>query len=199
MEFSNIKAEFEIFLITDLKGFNMKFKIFTTTCLIFFASTSSNLYANDIYSGAHFSSIDINYSEISAGTNFTVFSGRIGKRWNKNISSELRLGFGVGDDMIGDYIFKVRNLFGAYLKAGIPVSYNFYPYVIIGQTRGKFSKFDIWDGEVLVESDSGASFGAGADYNISNASSLNIEFLKYMDLDDKTDLSGLSIGLAKKF
>jgi len=107
---------------------------------------------------------------------------------------------GVGDDTVSFDGFEVdmelKNFFGAYLRGGVPVGESFYPYAVIGYSKGKFeiSAFD----ESVSESESDFSFGVGADFSVAESVKINLEYMNYIDKDGG-ELSGFAIGIAKSF
>ena len=80
-------------------------------------------------------------------------------------------------------------------KAGVPVNETFYPYAVLGYTRGELEASVM--GFTVSESESDTSFGLGADFNFEGFT-LNVEYLNYLDKDE-AEISGVSIGFSKSF
>lgn len=167
-------------------------------------SASFAAAAAEPYFGGSFAVVDYSVDGISSDASLNAIYGRGGLMFNDNISGEVRLGFGIGDDSInaGPYeaTIELKNMIGAYVRGGIPVGESFYPYAIIGYTRAEadteISGPDL--NESSSESESDLSFGVGADFSITETLKVNGEYMTYFDKDG-AELSGFSIGVAKSF
>ncbi|MAM70951.1 MAG: hypothetical protein CMP91_07425 [Gammaproteobacteria bacterium] len=144
----------------------------------------------------------LEYSEdgFSQEPSLTALAGVLGMDFNENFSGEIRVGFGIGDDTITaggiSADIELDNYFGAYLKGGIPVSEQFFPYVTIGYTRGELSASAF--GLSISESESDVSFGIGFDYDFTSSISGSVEYMNYLDKDG-AEISGFSIGITRAF
>lgn len=158
-------------------------------------------YAEGAYYGGNLSFLDYSEEGISEDPSLTAIYGRLGTNFNENFSGEFRVGFGVGDDSINvlgtDADVELDSLFGAYLRGGIPVSENFFPYVVLGYSRGEITASVSGVGSES-ESETDASFGLGADINVSSNLTINLEYMNYFDKDG-AEINGFSVGLASKF
>lgn len=154
------------------------------------ASTSFSASAAELYAGGNFAVLDADEVTLNA------IYGRFGALFNENLSAEARVGFGVGDDTWGDAKVELDNFYGAYVRGGIPVGEIFYPYAILGYTKGKISVSG--DGGSASFSDSDLSFGVGADFKVSDLLKINAEYLSYVDSDD-VELTGFSVGVSFSF
>ena len=167
------------------------------TCATLLAAAGS-ASAGDMYYGGNLTFMD--YSELGADASVFALSGRIGSQWNENFSGELRAGFGLGDDTVtlfGESVdFKLNHYIGAYVRGGAQVGESFYPYVVIGLTRGE-AEASV-SGFSASTSESDFSFGLGADFDLSESLSFNIEYMNYLDKDGG-ELSGFSLGLSTTF
>jgi len=147
---------------------------------------------------------NISFLEYSEGgfeeASLTAVVGRLGTTFNENFSGEIRLGFGVGDDSVDvfgtDVDVELDNMFGVYVRGGIPVTDSFFPYAIVGYTRGEVTASALGYSESNSESD--VSFGLGADINLSQNAIINMEYMSYFDKDG-TEIDGFSVGIASKF
>lgn len=151
------------------------------------------------YVGGNFAMID--YSEEGASdASLNAIYGRFGTFFGDNFSGELRLGLGVGDDSVSyagfDVDVELKNFFGAYLRGGVPVGESFYPYAIIGYSKGKLEASALGESESASESD--LSFGVGADFSVAETVTINLEYMNYIDKDGG-ELSGFAVGIAKSF
>jgi opacity protein-like surface antigen len=88
-------------------------------------------------------------------------------------------------------------MYGAYIRGGIPVSESFFPYVVLGYTRGEVTASVDGFGS-FSESENDTSFGLGVDFDISQNVIINAEYMNYLDKDG-TEIDGFSIGLVGKF
>jgi outer membrane immunogenic protein len=156
------------------------------------------VYAEGSYFGGNASFVKYSDDVIGEDASLTAVFGRLGTMFNENISGEIRVGFGIADDTVLDVVdVELDNLFGAYVRGGIPVADAFYPYAIIGYTRGKLSaSVSGFGSESGTESD--ISFGVGADFDVASNITLNAEYMNFLDKDG-AEISGFSFGLASKF
>ncbi|HEY9030462.1 MAG TPA: porin family protein [Kangiella sp.] len=123
----------------------------------------------------------------------TTLDGKVGTYFNENFSGELRLGLGVQDDTVFGSDIEIENYYGAYLRAGIPVTDGFYPYAIVGYTN---TKVGVSGGGSDSESD--MSYGLGADFAISDSVDFTAEFMRYLDKDG-VEVDGIGLGFKFKF
>lgn len=161
-------------------------------------AVSGGVFAGDAYYGGNLAFID--YSEPGIDASVTAIYGRIGTNWNENFSGELRVGLGIGDDTVQlfgeDVDIQLNNFIGAYVKGGAQVNEVFYPYAILGLTRGE-AEASV-PGFSVTESETDVSFGLGADFNVSESLTLNLEYMNYYD-KDSAELSGFSLGFTSVF
>ncbi len=153
------------------------------------------------YFGGNFSLLDYSEQGVSDDASLTAIYGRLGTNFNDNFSGELRVGLGIGDDSVEfddlNADVELDNMYGAYVRGGVPVSESFFPYIVFGYTRGEVTASVSGFGSVS-ESESDISFGLGSDINISQNLSFNLEYMNYLDKDGG-EISGFSIGLVGKF
>lgn len=153
------------------------------------------------YYGGNISFLDYSVEGIDDDASLTAIVGRFGTTFNENFSGEVRLGFGVGDDTVDVFGFdadvELDNMFGAYVRGGIPVTDSFFPYAIVGYTRGEVTASISGFGSES-ESESDVSFGVGADVNVNQNIIINVEYMNYFDKDG-AEIDGFSIGIASKF
>jgi len=154
------------------------------------ASASISASAAELYAGGNFAVLDAEELTLNA------IYGRFGALFNENLSAEARIGFGVGDDTWGGEKYEIDNFYGAYVRGGIPVGEVFYPYAIVGYTKGKISSSGPFGSDSASESD--FSFGVGADFKVTDALKINAEYLSYLDKDE-AELTGFSVGVSFSF
>lgn len=137
-------------------------------------------------------SIDDSGSDVEVMT----FDGRLGTYFNENFSGEVRLGFGIKDDSYLGADVEMKNFYGAYLRAGIPVTDGFYPYAIAGYTKAKIEVSDL--GFSASDSESDVSYGFGADFAVSDDVDITVEYMKYLDKDG-AEIDGIGLGFKARF
>lgn len=153
------------------------------------------------YYGGNLSFLDYSEEGISDDASLTAVYGRLGTNFNENFSGEIRVGFGIGDDTIDvfgtDVGVELDSVFGAYVRGGIPVAENFFPYIVLGYSRGEVTASASGFGSDS-ESETDTSFGLGADIDVNSNFTINVEYMNYFDKDG-AEINGFSIGLANKF
>lgn len=158
---------------------------------------SGSVQAQEVYYGVSISVID--YAEIGETATLNAITARLGTNFNENFSGEIRAGFGVGDDTVDfgiDVDIELDTMYGAYLRGGIPVNDSFFPYVVVGYTRGEVTASV--GSESVSNSESDTSFGVGADFTISDNASINFEYMNYLDKNG-AEIDGFSIGFTSRF
>lgn len=163
-------------------------------------ATSGSLLADQVYYGANVAFFDYSENGLTDEPSLTAVYGRLGTSFNDYFSAEARIGFGLTDDRVSvfgnDVDVDLNNLFGAYLKGGAQVTEMFYPYAVIGYTRGEIEASVL--GFSISESESDLSFGLGADVTVSEGMTFNLEYMNYYDKDG-VELSGFSVGFISAF
>ncbi len=154
------------------------------------ASASISASAAELYAGGNFAVLD------SHDVTLNAIYGRFGALFNENLSAEARIGFGVGDDTVGETKVELDNVYGVYVRGGIPVGEVFYPYAIVGYSKAKATDSAYGYSESGSESD--FSFGVGADFKVTDTLKINAEYLSYLDKDE-AELTGFSAGVSFSF
>lgn len=85
----------------------------------------------------------------------------------------------------------MKHYYGAYLRAGVPVTDGFYPYAIAGYTKAKVEVSDF--GVTASDSESDFSYGLGADFSVSKNVDITLEFMRYLDKDG-VEIDGIGLG-----
>lgn len=164
------------------------------------ATTLPAAHAADKYIGGGLAFIEYTEQGISEDLSLNALYGKFGAQFNEYFAGELRLGFGIGDDSVNvgriSVDAEITNFVGAYLKAGAPVSDVFYPYAVIGFTRGELEATAL--GVTTSDSESDLSFGVGADFSVSETVTLSAEYMNYIDKDGG-ELGGFSLSIGKSF
>lgn len=158
-------------------------------------------HAEGGYYGGNISFLDYSEPEVDISASVTAITGRLGTHFNENVSGELRVGFGVDDDTVSfdglEADLELESLYGVYIRGGIPVTENIYPYAILGYSRGELKATVAGFGS-NSESETDTSFGLGVDVDVIQGVTINLEYMNYFDKDG-VEVDSLSIGLAKTF
>lgn len=124
---------------------------------------------------------------------------RAGYSLNDTISTEVRGGFGVGQDdgVAGTSIdFELEDFYGAYVLVKAPGQGAITPYLIAGFTRAEFKVSTTFGSDTGSEND--FSYGVGADVDLTETIALNAEWMSYISRGD-VEFSGPSLGVSMAF
>ncbi len=147
------------------------------------------------YVGASIGFMDVESGGASKDAKINQFVGRVGGYMNDYIALEGRAGVGVTGETIDGVDVDLRYLVGAYVRAGIPLKHELFPYVLLGFTRADFETKVNGVSSNSAETD--ASLGLGFDANLGGLS-LSLEYASFVDKDG-ADLSGMSVGIKTTF
>jgi len=199
--------------------------IIKTNVAALLVAFSALSFAGDSYIAASVGFVDA-YEKVTADefgdaiepftveTKLTALNARLGKHYGEYFAAEVRLGVGLGDDVIQidgvdtianleirdmvDTIanLEIRDMYGIYARAGARIAERFYPYALIGYSHanleGSIDQF-------TAEGDfGGVSYGIGLDVQIKRDLSANLEYISYFD-SLGLELSGFSLGLSRAF
>lgn len=164
-------------------------------------AVSATSLAQETYVGGNAAFLDYSEDGIRDEASLTAIYGRLGSQFNEILSAEFRLGLGIGDDSIGfmgrDVDVDLKNMFGAYVRAGLPVTDVFYPYAVIGYTRGEV-EYSLSGFGSDSDAESDVSFGVGSDFSLGQQMTINVEYMNYLDKNG-VEIDGFSVGFAKSF
>lgn len=148
------------------------------------------------YLGGGYTGAKLDLDVIDKDADLGVLFVRGGYQINQNIAAEIRLGTGVDDDRVYGVKVEAEDVYGAYLKAGLPTTVGLYPYVLLGMTHAKLKA----SGGGVRDSDSGSdvSYGIGVDYWFSNKISAGLEWANLYDKDGD-EITGVSASMNFKF
>jgi opacity protein-like surface antigen len=104
--------------------------------------------------------------------NPTALAGLVGKDITPNFAAELRLGAGLGSDSN----VEIDHYLGAYARGILPLGQGFSVYGLLGVTSSKVN-FRGGGGSV---SDTGLSYGIGADIGVGRAATIGVEWVSLM-------------------
>ena len=163
--------------------------------------SSASYSQNENYFGASISSIG--YSE-RGFPDFDLSSLNLiaGQNINDNLAAEVRLGFGIRGDTINAQTLGLEEdvnvdldldkFMGIYLKYSLESSNSIIPYATLGYTHAK-AKASVMDVSASA-SESDISMGLGVDISLNQKTSLNIEYMNFIDTNTIT-ADGISVGL----
>ena len=133
----------------------------------------------------------------------TAIRGIFGYEINPNLAIEGLAAFGLSDDKIkvGGYTipganFKVDNVFGIYAKPKFKFTPELEGFVRAGfaQSKGTASL----NGQSSSASESGFSYGLGVNYALNKTTSLNVDYMSYLDKNE-SKATGFTFGVGYKF
>lgn len=153
---------------------------------IFFALIICSVAHGESYKGINLASVEIEADGVD-GPSPMMIMGKVGSSISPTMTSEFRLGVNAGADEFNGVDFKIKNMFGAYVKMHSSDGAT-KPYFIVGVTRGKLELSDAFGSESDSEDD--LSYGLGVDFS----NGLNLEYMRFIDKDG-VELNGLSVGL----
>jgi len=162
-------------------------------CLLF--GTTLHAETGEAYAGFQYASGS--YSEAaSQALNPTLLMGRLGKYINDWFSLEGRVGAGIEDDSLNfpgtDISLNIDSVIGVYGLGHIDLNQVASVYGLLGVTRAEATV----SSPGLIpnsEDEAGLSFGVGADLDIGNRISMNIEYLQYLNKSN-FDFSAIGVG-----
>lgn len=181
-----------------------------TTLLV---TSHSTLAASpgDTYLGVGFS--QLTYSENGfPDFNPTMLGLRAGYYMNRNFSVEGRLGIGIGDDskpvnvfipgmgtFDGDITVEVDTLMGIYAVGHFPASDSFGFYGFLGFNNADITATATSGGtsSSYSDNDSDLAFGIGAEFKVSPASAINLEYGNFYD-EDTVSVDAITIGFTTR-
>ena len=158
--------------------------------------------------GVQYGILDYNEDGISEEFKPTALIARLGHNFMPEFSVEGRLGFGLQDDTqfeseLGldgiDATLELDSLVGLYAVGHVNLTESFSIYGVLGATRveGTASLPDYPSVE-NSETNSGVSYGIGADLDVASNVALNIEYMQYLD-KDTYDLGAIGLGVVYSF
>ena len=156
--------------------------------------------SGDMYTGLQYASGSYNEDGFDE-VNPSMLVGKFGKYINDSFAMEGRLAFGVQDDSINylgvDITLDIDSMIGVYGVGNMDLNDTSSVYGLVGFTRAEATVSADGFGSDS-SSESGLSFGVGANVGLSDDLSLNVEYMQYLNKSD-FDLSALSLGVTFGF
>jgi len=194
-------------------------RLFLITLLMLVGLFNSAI-ANDSnnYWGIQYNAVDYD-DELGLTMKPTALVVRMGTFINDYLAVEGRIGFGFSDDeaiidtgtdsVLGDYSaslgLDIESLFGFYVLGVMPVSSDFDLYGLIGVSSidfGLTANLNTTNlGSISAtdsETENGLSYGVGTSIGMGENSSLNLEYMSYLDKSDYT-LNSINVGFLFNF
>lgn len=149
----------------------------------------------------------VKYEETVFGYNVksspTAIRGIFGYEINPNFAVEGLAAFGMSDDnvqVLGYTVpgvkFKVDNVFGFYAKPKVKFTPELEGFVRAGFARSKGTAS--LNGQSSSASETGFSYGLGMSYALNPMTSLNVDYMSYLDKND-SKATGFTFGVGYKF
>lgn len=145
----------------------------------------------DSYIGIQGGTADASFDGVSGDVDLDFMMLQLGIWLTDEVSAELRMGKGFGDDSIGSVDVELESIGGLYATYHWHMGDQFSVYGIAGwsQASGKFSG----PGGSDQADDNGPSLGAGLKISI-----VSVEFMRYLDTSD-VEIDAVSVGLQYTF
>ena len=134
----------------------------------------------------------------------SAIRGILGYELNPNLALEGMAAFGIGDatfkiggESLSGFKLKVDNIFGVYLKPKMKLNDAIEIFGRVGYARLKGTLTFTGLGSESA-SDNGFSYGAGLNYAIDSKTSLNVDYMQYLNKDG-VKFNGFTFGAGYKF
>ena len=149
----------------------------------------------------------VTYEESVLGVNLKsspqALRAVIGYELNENVAIEGLVGFGMSDDgvkvagtTVAGAKFEVDNVVGLYVKGKTQLADGFEAFARAGIARAKGTASYLGVSESASES--GFSYGFGVSYAFDKSTSLNFDYMSYLD-KNSSKATGFTLGLGFKF
>ena len=157
----------------------------------------SALISTASFASDNYFSINLSKMELGDTAQFRGFNMDLGRQFGDYIAIEAKLGLSIDDERLAPGAFiSVDHYAGIYAKAMAPVTASTTAYVIGGHTTYKMDSRIGTEAFTFDESD--YSIGLGADIEIGETTTFNVEFIRFGDKED-LELDQLSVGLTTHF
>ena len=180
-------------------------KITAAAMLFLLSATGYAHHANPFwYTGVNYSILDVQLE--SAGQQSDAEPGAInvfvGYEFNKYLAVEGLLGRGIYDDRVSNQSFAIEldSIIGISAVGIMPLSDSFSLYGKLG-----FAQVEYEDDTGRTGDGSGAMYGVGAAFDISETTTFNVEYVRYPDGDYDTsntfdiETNAFNLGVSFKF
>lgn len=148
------------------------------------------------YLGGGYAPLTLDSNDVSSNAHLDALFVRGGVQFNENLAAEVRIGTGIQDDRVDGTKVELEDMYGIYLKAGLPTTVGLYPYALLGATHAKIKLSN--NGLHSSTSDSDISYGLGIEYEINYAATAGLEWANLYDKNGDT-ITGVTLGLNFRF
>lgn len=171
-----------------------------TLALMPFLANSAPLQQGTSYAGVNYALLKFSPDDVSTDIEPTALVGRLGHFVLDQIAIEGRLGLGATDDSIHDngneVTVEMDRLAGLYATGHVPLGEQASVYALVGYTQVKVSSSSAFGS--VSDTDSGFTWGFGADIYASPQFAINAEYTRYLD-ETGYSFSTVSIGAKLPF
>lgn len=163
-------------------------------------SASAQMYGEVGYTSVKF---EANVDGDNLESSPSAVRGVLGFEINPNLAIEGMVGLGLGDDKVtfnGHKVPGVKtdidSMLGLYVKPKFMLGPDLEGFVRLGfaQSKGSFSGY----GQKVTLTESSFSYGLGFSYALNQKTSLNVDYMSYLDKDD-SKVNGFTFGVGYKF
>lgn len=154
--------------------------------------------AANSYVGLSFSDLSYSSADFSGTLSMGSLGGRFGAFIDEHTSIEWRIASGVANDTLQDreYRFGMDLMYGAHVRAGLPLGAYIFPYLSIGYT---WLELNHTSGNLSMEERlEDVSVGAGIDFLVSRRIAINLEYQQYVN-EAPIEIKGASLGASYRY
>ncbi len=165
-------------------------RLATLTTTLGLALLASGAQAQGLYGEVGYTGLDYKGSGLKASPG--MVRGVMGYELTPLIAVEGMAGLGARSGSASGNTIKLDNTIGVFGKAGVPVTeaLNLYGRVGVARTAIKTNG--------ASASSTGVAWGAGASYDLSQTTYLNVDYTRYLDKDSRK-LGGITAGVGFRF
>ena len=165
-------------------------RIATLTTTLGLALLATAAQAQSLYGEVGYTGLD--YKEPGLKASPGMVRGVVGFEFTPQLALEGIVGLGARSDTSSGTTLKLDNTLGVFGKAQVPVTdaFKLYGRVGVARTSLKFNG--------ASDSSTGLAWGAGASYDLSKTTYLNVDYTRYLDKDSQK-LDGITAGIGFRF
>jgi len=159
------------------------------------AAMAANPYAG-VYGGVGY---HMGSADFSGGPtlNPTGLEFKAGKYFMPNVAVEGQILVGTGSDNYFGVDLKLKHMLSIFVRGDLALSPTIRGYGLLGLSSGELEASAPGLGSAS-QTDSGLSYGIGAEFDLGNSFSITGEYVSYLSVTDY-DYSGVNIGVVKRF
>lgn len=165
-------------------------RIATLTTSLGLALLAGGAQAQSLYGEVGYTGLD--YSGSGLKVSPTMVRGVVGYEFTPQLALEGIVGLGARSDSSAGTTLKLDNTIGVFGKAQIPLNDAFKVYGRVGVARTAVKVGGASD------SSTGLAWGAGASYDLSKTTYLNVDYTRYLDKSSQK-LDGITAGVGFRF